>query len=180
MSDVFHVLSSWPISPCLILIIFYAWYNLRRSSLSSFLHRPATFTLLGSSILLSTLFTNTHCQCSSLRVRDQVSQPWKTVAKTKDLGRALRGSSTLPRRLYVLNLEASNRKVTDKTFYTEMWPVSSIFNLFLHYLPVSKKLISTFATFRKESSGRPIFLLPFSLATLTWEGTMHYHFKAQW
>jgi hypothetical protein len=40
--------------------------------LCNFLHSPVTSSLLGSNILLRTLFSNTLSLCSSLSVRDQV------------------------------------------------------------------------------------------------------------
>ena len=45
------------------------------SSLCSFLHSPVTSFLLGSNILLNTLFSNTLNLCSSLNVSDRVSHP---------------------------------------------------------------------------------------------------------
>jgi hypothetical protein len=41
-----------------------------------FLHSPVTSSLLGSNILLRTLFSNTLSLCSSLSVRDQVAHPY--------------------------------------------------------------------------------------------------------
>ena len=58
--------------------IFSEWYRSLSSSMCSFLHSPVTLSLLGPNILLSTLFSNTLCLCSSLNVRDQLSQPYKT------------------------------------------------------------------------------------------------------
>jgi hypothetical protein len=45
------------------------------------LHSPVTSFLLGSNILLSTLFSNTINLCSFLYVRDQVSHPYKTSSR---------------------------------------------------------------------------------------------------
>jgi len=45
-------------------------------SLCSFLHSPVTSSLLGSNILLNTLFSNTLILRSSLNVSDQVSHPY--------------------------------------------------------------------------------------------------------
>ena len=50
-------------------------------SLCSFIHSPVTSFLLGSNILLSTLFSNTLSLRSTLNVSDQVSQPYKTTGK---------------------------------------------------------------------------------------------------
>jgi hypothetical protein len=65
----------------IILIIFGEEYNLWRSSSCSFLQSPVTSSLLRPNILLSTLFSNTLSQSSSLKVRDQVSHPYRTTAK---------------------------------------------------------------------------------------------------
>jgi len=51
------------------------------SSLCSSIHFPVTSSLLGSNILLSTLFSNTLSLRSSLNVSDQVSHPYKTNGK---------------------------------------------------------------------------------------------------
>ena len=47
--------------------------------LCSLLYSPVTSPLLGSNILLSTLFSKTLSLLSSLNVSDQVSQPHKTT-----------------------------------------------------------------------------------------------------
>jgi hypothetical protein len=49
--------------------------------LYNFLHCPITSSLLGPNILLNTLFSNTLSLCSSLNVRDRVSQPYKTTSR---------------------------------------------------------------------------------------------------
>jgi hypothetical protein len=46
-----------------------------------FLHSPVTSSLFGPNILLSTLFSNTLSQCSSLNVRDQVLHLYRTTGK---------------------------------------------------------------------------------------------------
>ena len=56
-------------------------YRSLSSALYSFLQSPATLTLLGPNILLSTLLSNTLSLYSSLNVRDQVSHPYKTTGK---------------------------------------------------------------------------------------------------
>jgi hypothetical protein len=45
------------------------------------LQPPTTLSLFGPDTLLSTLFSNTLSQCSSLDVRHQVSHPYKTKDK---------------------------------------------------------------------------------------------------
>jgi hypothetical protein len=47
----------------------------------SLLQPPATSSLLGPNILLSTLFPNTLNVCSSLSVTNQISHPYKTEGK---------------------------------------------------------------------------------------------------
>jgi len=56
-------------------------YRLLSSSLCSFLHPPATSSLLGPNILLSTLFSDTLNSCASLNVSYQVLYPYKTTGK---------------------------------------------------------------------------------------------------
>ena len=51
------------------------------SSLCSFLHSPVTSSLLGPSILLNTLFSNTLSLRSSVNVIDQVSHPHRQQAQ---------------------------------------------------------------------------------------------------
>jgi hypothetical protein len=52
-------------------------YKVTSSSLNSFLQPPATSSLLGRNILLSTLFS----VYSSLNVRNDVSYPYKTTGR---------------------------------------------------------------------------------------------------
>ncbi|KAJ4439388.1 hypothetical protein ANN_07510, partial [Periplaneta americana] len=52
-------------------------YNACSSVLCNFLHSPVTSSRLAPNIFLSTLFSNTLNLCSSLRVRVQVSQPYR-------------------------------------------------------------------------------------------------------
>ena len=54
-------------------------YRPLSSSLRSSLHSPATPSLLGPNILLSTLFSNSLSLRSSLNVSDHVSHPYKTT-----------------------------------------------------------------------------------------------------
>jgi hypothetical protein len=56
-------------------------YKLWSSSLCSFLQPPITSFPFGLNILISTLFSNNLSLCSSLNVRDQVSQPYRTTGK---------------------------------------------------------------------------------------------------
>ena len=46
-----------------------------------FLHSPVTSSLLGTNILLNTIFLNTLSQLSSFNVSDQVPHPYKTTGK---------------------------------------------------------------------------------------------------
>jgi hypothetical protein len=55
-------------------------YNLW-SSLCGLLQPPATSSLLGPSILFSSLFSHALSVCSSVGVRDQVSHQYKTTGK---------------------------------------------------------------------------------------------------
>jgi hypothetical protein len=54
-------------------------YRSRSPSLWSFLHFPVTSSLLGTNILLNTLFLNTLSLRSSLNVSDQVTHPYKAT-----------------------------------------------------------------------------------------------------
>jgi hypothetical protein len=56
-------------------------YRSWSSSLWSFLHSPVTSSLLGTNILLSTLFSNTLSLRPFPNVSDQVSHPYKTTGK---------------------------------------------------------------------------------------------------
>jgi hypothetical protein len=56
-------------------------YKLLSSSLCNFLHYPVTSSLLGPNILLRTLFLNTLSPCASLKMRAQVSHPYKTTGR---------------------------------------------------------------------------------------------------
>jgi len=56
-------------------------YRSLSSSLCVFLHSPATSSLLGPNILLSTLFSNTLSLSSSLNVSDQVLHPYNTTGR---------------------------------------------------------------------------------------------------
>jgi len=65
----------------LTLTMFGEAYKLWSTSLCILLHPPATSSLLGPNILLSTLFSHTFNLCSSLSLRNQVSCPYKTTGK---------------------------------------------------------------------------------------------------
>ena len=82
---------NWNWNWSLILLNLITWsifgeqYRSLSSSLCSFVYSPVTSSLLGPTILLSTLFSNTLSLHSSLNVSDQVSHPYKTATwKTKD------------------------------------------------------------------------------------------------
>ena len=80
-------------------------YRSLSSSLCSFLHPSLTPSLLGPNILLSTLFSNTLSQCSSLSVSDQVLHPYKIAGKIIVL--------------YILLFMFLDIKLEDKRFCTE-------------------------------------------------------------
>ena len=54
-------------------------YNACSSALCNFLHSPVILSLLGPNTFRSILFSNTLKLCSSINVRDQVSQPYNTT-----------------------------------------------------------------------------------------------------
>ena len=65
----------------LIIRIIFGEFWLLRSSLCNFPHSPVTLSFLGPNIHLSTLFSNTLNQRSSLKLSDHVSHPYKKEAK---------------------------------------------------------------------------------------------------
>jgi hypothetical protein len=79
------ILAIWPTHLILLhfiaLIIHGEAYNFWRSSLCSLLQPPATSSFLDLNILLGTLFLNNLDLCSSLSVRNHISQPYKTAGK---------------------------------------------------------------------------------------------------
>jgi hypothetical protein len=73
--------------------------------LCNFLHSPVTSSLLGPSILLRTLFSNTVSLFSSLNVRDQVSHSYKTTGRIMVL--------------YILTFTFLDKRREDKRLWTE-------------------------------------------------------------
>ena len=66
---------------------------------------PFTSSLLGTNILLSTLFSDAPSLCSSLNVRDHISRPYKKNRKTAVL--------------CILNFTILDSKLEDRKFCTE-------------------------------------------------------------
>ena len=85
-------------------------YRTLSSELCSFLHSPVTSSLLGSNILLNTIFSNTLSVRSSLNVSDQISHPYKTTAKIIVL--------------YILISKFLNNELKEKRFCTEWYQAS--------------------------------------------------------
>ena len=86
-------------------IIFGEEYRSLNSALYSLLHSPASLSLLGPNILLSTLFSSTISLRSSLSVSNQVSHPYKTTSKIIVL--------------YILLFIFLDSRLEDKRFCTE-------------------------------------------------------------
>jgi uncharacterized membrane protein len=63
------------------LIIFREMYKSRSSTLCNFLQPSIAYALLGPNILFSTLFLYIVSLYSSVRMREQLSQPYKTTGK---------------------------------------------------------------------------------------------------
>jgi hypothetical protein len=90
---------------------------LRSSSLWSFLPPPDTSFLFCPNIFISTLFSNTLHLCFSLKVRDQVSHPYKTTGKIIIL--------------YILMYTFLDSRREGKRFWAECLHVLPEFNLLL-------------------------------------------------
>jgi hypothetical protein len=92
-------------------------YNLRSSLLCSFLQPPATSSLLGLNILLSTLFSNTLSLMFFHYCEGPNSHPHKTA-----------GTFLV---LYILTFTLLERRGVDKRFWIEWQQASPKFNLSL-------------------------------------------------
>jgi hypothetical protein len=60
-------------------------YKSSSLSVCTFLHSPVAFCLIGRSIALSALFSNTISPCSSRNMRDRVSHPYEAAGEIKCL-----------------------------------------------------------------------------------------------
>ena len=97
-------------------IIFGEEYRSLSSSVHSFLHSPVTSSLLGPTILLSTLFSYTLSLFSSLHMTDQISHPYKTSNKIIVL--------------FILLFIFLGIKLQGRRFCTKWWQAFPDFNLF--------------------------------------------------
>ena len=97
--------------------IFGEQYRSPSSSLCSVLHSPFTSSLLGSNIILNTLFSNNLIIRSFLNFSDQVSHPYKTTRKIVFLN--------------ILIFKSLDRKLEEKLFCTVRQQAFPDFNLLL-------------------------------------------------
>ena len=81
-------------------------YNACSSALCNFLHSSVISSFLDPNIFLSTLFSNTLNLCTSLKVREQVSQPYNTTGNNRFIG-------------YVLTFNFLESRRDDKIFSSE-------------------------------------------------------------
>jgi len=87
----------------------------------SFVHSPATSSLLGPNILLSTIFSNTLSLRYILYASDHISHPYKTTGKILIL--------------YILIFILFDSKLEDKRFCTEWQQTFLDFHLLLNFFP---------------------------------------------
>jgi hypothetical protein len=126
------------------LIIFGEEYKLRSSSLCKFLQPPTISFFFDSNILISTPPSNIFGQYSSLKVRDQVSHPYKT-----------KGKITV---LCILIFTFLDSRWEDRMFWTQRRQALPEFNLTLISLWIKFWSVTVvpkylnFATFSKDLS----------------------------
>jgi len=77
----FNIILPSGLTPIWFFLIWLSEYRSLSSSLCSFLHFPVTSSLLGSNILLSSLFSDTLSRRYSFSVFDPISHPYKTTGK---------------------------------------------------------------------------------------------------
>ena len=93
-------------------IMFDVYYRSVGSSLCNFLQSPLPLSLLGRNILLSTLFSHNLSLRSSLRLGDQVSQPYKAAEINY---------SSVCLNLYVFRFQTERKKILHRKIASVPW-----------------------------------------------------------